>query len=109
MKISRKERITQLLTRCFAPSHLSIEDESYQHHVPQGAETHFMIVLVSDLFLGQNRIARHRMIHEQLKNEFDTGLHALSLRLYTPNEWSQMASINPSPKCRGGFDKGEEL
>jgi len=50
----------------------------------------FAVAIVSPLFVGKMPIARHRMVNALLKDEFETqGLHALSLRLRTPDEWER--------------------
>lgn len=49
-------------------------------------ETHFFIDAVSPSFGGQAQLARHRRINALMKQQFDEGLHALSLRLKTPEE-----------------------
>lgn len=82
--VSRAERIHRLLTEAFAPSHLEVADESARHegHVgarPEG-ETHYRVHIISEAFLGKNRVERQRMVNTLLKDEFDTGLHALSIR-----------------------------
>ncbi len=46
--------------------------------------------MVSESFKGKPQIARHRLVNGMLKEEFDEkGLHALSLRLKTPEEWEK--------------------
>lgn len=101
---SRSQRISVLINEYFKPAFLKVEDESYQHHVSENAQTHFKLILVSELFIDKTRIARHRMVNEQLKAEFDTGLHALSLHLFTPKEWEEQEGETAlSPKCRGGL------
>lgn len=48
----------------------------------------FAVAIVSSAFAGKTQIARHRLVNSLLKDEFDNmGLHALSLRLKTPEEW----------------------
>lgn len=50
----------------------------------------FAVSLVSNAFTGKTQIARHRLVNGLLKDEFDNhGLHALSLRLKTPEEWER--------------------
>jgi BolA protein len=49
-------------------------------------ETHFFIDAISASFSGQAQLARHRRINALMREEFDAGLHALSLRLKTPEE-----------------------
>ncbi len=51
-----------------------------------GGETHYQVTLVSTAFEGLSRIARQRLVYAALREEFDTGLHALSLDLKTQGE-----------------------
>lgn len=37
-------------------------------------------------FEGLSRVARQRLVYDTLREEFDTGLHALALVLKTPDE-----------------------
>jgi len=41
---------------------------------------------VSGGFVGMSRVARSRAVHEALAGEFASGLHALALRLQSPEE-----------------------
>ena len=78
------------------------------HNVPKGSETHFKVLVVSDSFDGQNRLARHRAVNKLLTDEMENGpVHALSILAHTHAEWEQKGKpeIDPSPKCRGGFGK----
>lgn len=102
--INRKQRIESKLTAELNPYHLEVVNESHRHHVPEGSETHFKLVIVSDDFAQQSRILRHRKIHHLLEDELAQGLHALSLHLYTIEEWQKIKVPN-SPACRDGFDK----
>lgn len=101
--MSRKQRIHDALSLKLKPDSLIIEDESHRHNVPEGAETHFKVTAVCSIFENLNRVARHRMINNLLAHEFDAGLHALSLHLYTPSEWLKKTNpVPPSPACRDG-------
>ena len=101
--MSRTQRIHDALSVQLKPETLFIDDESHRHHVPTGMETHFKVVAVSTQFENLSRVARHRMINSLLAPEFTTGLHALSLHLYTPIEWLQQpGGVPASPACRGG-------
>ena len=79
-----------LLEKQFAPDMLDLRDESSAHAGHAGAapegETHFRLILVSGAFTGRSRLERQRMVNAVLHEEFDTGLHALSLDLKTPDE-----------------------
>ncbi len=105
--MSRQEQIYQAIARALNPEHLLIQDETHQHSVPKGSETHFKVVAVSDRFANLNPIARHRLINTCLASEFETGLHALSLHLYTPDEWLKRSTPVPdSPLCQKRKKRG---
>jgi BolA protein len=100
--MTRQSRLTQELTRRFSPIHLEVIDESMNHHVPQGAESHFKVILVSDGFNALSKIARHRLVNQALALEFETGMHALSLHLFTEEEWVlRNKRVWGSPECEG--------
>ncbi|WP_454781075.1 BolA family protein [Legionella sp. WA2022007384] len=104
--MSRKNRIEQLVKQELVPIYLNVEDESGNHHVPEGAQTHFKLTVVSSQFTDLSRVARHRLLNQLLKEEFELGLHALSMHLFTPDEWkSRGNSVLNSPVCKGGFNK----
>lgn len=79
-----------LLTAQFAPQKIVIEDQSALHAGHAGArpggQTHYRLTLVSQAFEGLTRVARQRLVYHALREEFETGLHALSLDLKTPRE-----------------------
>lgn len=85
---NRMERIREKLTESFEPSQLSIIDDSARHAGHAGAapegETHFNVVIVAEAFRGLSRVQIQRSIHLVLGEEFDTGLHALSLKASAP-------------------------
>lgn len=88
--LSRASRIKTLLQAQFAPIVLELVDDSARHAGHAGAapggETHFRLRMVSQAFAGASRVARQRLVNEVLRPEFETGLHALSLDLKTPEE-----------------------
>jgi BolA protein len=96
--------IQEKLTNALAPVHLEVINESHGHNVPAGSETHFKIVAVSEAFTGENPVKRHRRVYGVLENELANGVHALSLHLYAPDEWSD-AEVPNSPRCLGGGKK----
>jgi len=101
--LSRQESLVRKLEARFRPDHLEVTNESGQHNVPPGSETHFRVVLVSEAFSGQRRIDRHRSVNDALAGELADGMHALALHLYTPDEWRQRYGEAPlSPPCLGG-------
>lgn len=107
MNMNRKQRIYDALMAKLNPKSLAVEDESSGHNVPKGSETHFKVLAVCDQFENKNRVARHRLINALLATEFETGLHALSLHLFTPDEWqNKQKEIPASPACRNGKRHG---
>lgn len=96
-------RITQKLHAAFEPAHLDVINESYQHNVPPGSESHFKVILVSEKFENKRMVGRHREIYAILADELAGSVHALALHTYTPLEWEELTdtALN-SPACRGG-------
>ncbi len=86
----RAERIRRALLAAFPAAAVDVVDDSYRHAGHAGArpegETHYSVRVVSPAFAGLNRVSRSRAAHAALEAEFGTGLHALSLRLLTPDE-----------------------
>ena len=83
--------------------HLEVVNESNNHNVPPGSESHFKVVLVSNDFEGQSLVARHRLINKLLAQELSNQIHALALHTYTESEWRARHGEAPlSPPCRGG-------
>lgn len=80
----RSDRIRDILTEVFSPSALEVIDDSHKHAGHAGAqpggETHYTIKITSAEFAGQSRVATQRAILAALKPEFETGLHALSIK-----------------------------
>jgi BolA-like protein 1 len=105
--VNRQERIERALAEALRPAQLFVENESHMHSVPKGSETHFKVLVVSEAFAGQGLVARQRRVNELLRDEFGAGLHALSLRLLTPEQWQNGAGEGfVSPACLGGSKAG---
>ncbi|CAG7896367.1 unnamed protein product [Brassica rapa] len=90
---NRASRIKEKLEKELEPVELVIEDVSYQHAGHAGMkgrgtdeETHFNVKIVSKGFEGMNLVKRHRLVYDLLREELDSGLHALSIVSKTPSE-----------------------
>ena len=85
--LSRAERIETQLRERFSPVHFVLTDQSASHAGHAGAraggETHYHLAMQAAAFEGLSRVARQRLVYDALREEFDTGLHALSLDLKT--------------------------
>ncbi len=95
-----EEKIKNKINKAFKPSVFYLENESHMHSGPR-TESHFKLYIVSDEFKNLSRIERQRLVNDALKEEFLMGLHALSLRLKTPEEHSTRdGSVDfISPQC----------
>lgn len=100
------ENIYKTLAAKFIDSVIQIQNESDQHAVTPGSESHLRVVVVSNQFEGIALLARHRMVYEILTDYLQTGVHALALHTYTVSEWEKRLQPAPeSPACLGGGKK----
>lgn len=90
--------IERKLTDTFDPDHLRVENESYNHAVPPGSESHFKLVVVSKAFVGKRPVQRQQAVYVALAEALAAGVHALAMHTYTPDEW-QSAQVPDSPQC----------
>ena len=94
--LSTQADIENKLTTELAPVHLEVINESSNHNVPPGSESHFKLVVVSEAFAGKNLLARHRLINEVLADELANKIHALTMHTYTESEWQESQSSVPN-------------
>ena len=96
--------IESKLRAALSPLHLAVENESHLHSVAPGSETHFKVIVVSERFAGRTLIERQRLVYELLADEMKGGVHALSMKALTPEQFSALGGQVQleSPKCRGG-------
>ena len=99
---ARQQSIESALQQGFAPTELRVTNESGNHSVAPGSQTHFRVLVVSAQFEGRNRVARHRAVNKALAAEFEQGLHALAIDAWTPTEWAERGAPSVSPDCLGG-------
>lgn len=91
--MSRDERILDAM-KALEPSKIQLINDSQKHagHVhhmggaPFTGETHYKLIITSRLFEGQSRVDRQRMVMNLLKDEFNSGLHALEIKATSPSE-----------------------
>ena len=81
--MSVADEISRLLSAAFQPTHLSVEDVSWQHAghaaAPSGGESHFNVDIVSAAFAGKNRVMCHRLVTAELADLLAGPIHALQL------------------------------
>ena len=101
--------IEHRLDASFALAHLEVINESDQHNVPPGSQSHFKLVLVASEFDGQRLLARHRAVNAVLADLLAGEVHALALHTYTAAEWASRFGTAPmSPPCLGGGGKDKD-
>ncbi len=100
-----KDVIEEKLRAAFAVEHLTVENESHQHNVPAGSESHFKVVLVTPDFIEKRKVQQHQAVYQILKEELEGPVHALALHTYDPNSWAAQGVAPDSPDCMGGSKK----
>jgi len=100
-----KDVIEQKLNTGFQVSHLTVENESHNHNVPAGSESHFKVILVSDDFKGLNKVKQHQLVYKVLADELAGEVHALALHTYDQQAWDKVEKAPDSPDCMGGSKK----
>ena len=94
-------RIREKLQTQFHIELLEIINESPNHQVPEGSETHFRVLIVSKDFRGLSTVKRHQKVYQALKEELQGPIHAFSQKTLTPEEWGGVDSpVLSSPPCR---------
>jgi len=94
--------ITDKLEAGLAPVHLEVVNESGNHNVPPGSESHFKVTVVSERFDGMPTLHRHRTVYGLLADELAGPVHALALHTYTASQWQELRAAPDSPACHGG-------
>lgn len=68
---------------------LEIVDESHLHVGHPGARDgrgHFRVKVVSNMFSGLSRLARHRLVYAAVGDLMQTDIHALNIEAISENE-----------------------
>jgi BolA family transcriptional regulator, general stress-responsive regulator len=70
------------------PLALQIDDDSAAHAGHAGARSgsHLSVRVVSPRFAGLNRVARHRLVYDALRELIPQGIHALVIDARAPGE-----------------------
>ncbi len=99
--LERKLKI--LLEDAFKPSFLSIKNDSAAHRnhagSPKSGNSHFSVLIVSDVFKSLTRIARHKAVYQALDSAWEEGLHALKITALTREEDTNTRNSSPSSQC----------
>ncbi len=86
--MGKSDEIQSRLEEAFAPTELTVSDDSEQHrgHAgwQEGGESHYSVRIRAAAFAGQSRIARHRAVHAALGADLVGRIHALALDIAAP-------------------------
>ena len=93
-----ENKIVYTLNQCMNISSLKIQNESFMHNVPDGSESHFKVVIVSNDFENLSLIKRHKLVHNHLKNMMKN-IHAISIHAFNEEEFKLNPIILDSPEC----------
>lgn len=81
--------IEKKLQDALSPTTLEVIDDSEMHRghggYREGGESHFTVIIQSDAFKGQSRVAMQRMVMQTLKEELAGPVHALAIKASAPN------------------------
>jgi BolA protein len=83
----RVNTIEKLLIDAFAPTEILVKDQSHLHAGHAGAREgkgHFDVKIVSEKFVEQSRINRHRMVYDALGSFMQSDIHALRINAISP-------------------------
>lgn len=92
-----KEKIESIVRSKIKVEMIEIEDDSAKHRLhPQsfGKGGHFNLTVVSPDFEGRGLVQRHQLIYSILDISSGQGIHALSIRAWTPSEWKKKQHVD---------------
>ncbi|MGE8545274.1 MAG: BolA family protein [Acinetobacter johnsonii] len=81
-----------------SPSHLEVVNESSGHggYFP-GKESHFKVIVVSEIFAGLRLVQRHQKIYAVAGDLLSPGkIHALAIHAFLPEEWQGQDTSSPN-------------
>jgi acid stress-induced BolA-like protein IbaG/YrbA len=57
--------------------------------VESGDNVHFEAVVIAEAFHGKRAVQRHQLVYAALGAKVGNEIHALALKVFTPEEWRQ--------------------
>lgn len=77
------DEIKSLLIKSFAGATIEVNSDGY----------HAQVVIISDEFEGLNTLKRQQKVYAVLNDKIaDGSLHAVMMKLYTPEQWQALES-----------------
>jgi acid stress-induced BolA-like protein IbaG/YrbA len=75
----QSEQIKQMIEQGLTGARVSVS----------GDGQHFEAVVVSDAFADKTMVQQHQLVYKTLGDKMRGEIHALSLRTYTPEQWTE--------------------
>lgn len=67
----------------------SLPDATIYVMDPYNDGQHFQALVISPTFDGKSLVEQHQMVMNPLKEAFETDVHALGLKTFTPAKWEK--------------------
>ena len=98
-----QQSIENKLQSQLKPEFLQVENESHQHNVPSGSESHFKVTIVSAAFEGVNSVKRHQQVYPRVAGRITRwGSCPLAPMPHANPVVRVSEQIHLTPNCRGG-------
>lgn len=75
----QSEQIKQMIEQGLAGARVSVS----------GDGQHFEAIVVSEAFANKTMVQQHQLVYKTLGDKMRGEIHALSLRTYTPEQWTE--------------------
>ena len=83
------QQITELIQRGLPGSRATVASED---------NVHFEAVVVAEKFTGLRAVQRHKLVYETLGTLMGNEIHALALKVYTPDEYERSGQAGSSTR-----------
>lgn len=104
--MSLQQQLVEQLSALY-PDHLEVINESVHHGgYFVGKESHFKVIVVSDVFDGLSRVQKHQKVYlvtQNLLAAYGGPIHALAIHAYSKMQWN--SQVPKSPKCAHAKNK----
>lgn len=84
------KEIEDKLRVALSPVHLAVINDSARHRGHLGddgsGESHFTVEIVADVFVGESRVNRQRMVNRALGDIMKDKVHAMAIKAKAPGE-----------------------
>ena len=86
------QQVTELIQRGLPGSRATVASED---------NVHFEAVVVTEKFAGLSAVRRHKLVYETLGSLMGNEIHALALKVYTPDEYGRTHPGHAGGTARG--------